>query len=353
MFRDQEDIVAAFLTKAIPLDTKTTKQETPLALAIRKKATDIVKRLVNAGAKTEIRNEEGNTALHLAAMDDLVDILQILREAGADIHARNNAGETPLHVAARHGAARAARWALAHGANPDDLDKHDRTFIDVAMRAGHLKFVQSFADIETVASSESTPDGENGATVPAASAPPRRTIALKVQDLASDAVDPQSHLLKCFLFGTVKGGAQRRSAQIFDMLLWFVAFPFLLCLVWEAFHVRLISPLITLTTETRKDSIYVVLQSVLNLGLVFFVSHLMIGHGEGNVPFRHFVPNIRRTIYFRLVHFVLLISLFFAGLGIRYTADSVFWLNFAIFWFVYVVIYAIFFLLWWNDTQTD
>ncbi|MCL2804992.1 MAG: ankyrin repeat domain-containing protein [Treponema sp.] len=73
------------------------------AAAMNDDATNF-KKLIEAGAKTDITINEGDTIMHFAATNpNLVfvhDIIDILLEKGADIHAVNTNGETPLHIAA-------------------------------------------------------------------------------------------------------------------------------------------------------------------------------------------------------------------------------------------------------------
>lgn len=50
----------------------------------------------------DLRNEDGSTALHKAAAYGDSDVVRRLLAAGADVNARDNDGRTPLHLAVRH-----------------------------------------------------------------------------------------------------------------------------------------------------------------------------------------------------------------------------------------------------------
>ncbi len=57
---------------------------------------EVIKCLLDRGAKIEAKDDNGNTALMLAAYNGKVDAIKILLDRGADIDAMNNVGETAL-----------------------------------------------------------------------------------------------------------------------------------------------------------------------------------------------------------------------------------------------------------------
>ena len=64
-------------------EAKQLKNATPLIYAARDGYTDIVKDLLEAGAKKEIKDSFGNTALKMAKCNNHADIVKILQDAGA------------------------------------------------------------------------------------------------------------------------------------------------------------------------------------------------------------------------------------------------------------------------------
>ncbi|KDO17787.1 hypothetical protein SPRG_16807 [Saprolegnia parasitica CBS 223.65] len=64
--------------------------ETALMLAARMGQTDVVRCLLKANAKVNLKNNRGETALWLAALSGHVDVVKQLLERYADIHIVNN-----------------------------------------------------------------------------------------------------------------------------------------------------------------------------------------------------------------------------------------------------------------------
>jgi len=155
-----------------PIDQKDKKGNTPLHLAVRSKTTrypalakqtssenQIVRFLIERGAKINLANNEGKTPLHVAARccnDEGIEILldagarvdavdtqgwtplhdaarksptgiEILIRAGADIEAQSKFGRTPLHVAANYNGAKQANTLLDRGANIHAKDDYGYT----------------------------------------------------------------------------------------------------------------------------------------------------------------------------------------------------------------------------------
>ena len=66
--------------------------------AVLRGQSDLVKNLVEHGARVNAAGEDGNTPLHTAAFLCRTEMVQLLLEKGASPHARNQRGETPVDV---------------------------------------------------------------------------------------------------------------------------------------------------------------------------------------------------------------------------------------------------------------
>ncbi|KAK6521321.1 hypothetical protein TWF506_001545 [Arthrobotrys conoides] len=88
----------------IEIDRKDNRGGTPLLNMLSRGSTDMVLRLLEAGADATAVDEKGNGAFHQAvsSLDDYVsqdiNTLKRLLESGTDINLRNQKGETVLHV---------------------------------------------------------------------------------------------------------------------------------------------------------------------------------------------------------------------------------------------------------------
>lgn len=110
---------------------------TPLGLAAFFKRRDVVKALLDRGAKPSVPSrDQGFTPLHSAVATDAAgsegDIVRLLLEAGADPNAKSREGGTPLHSAAFTGDLEIAELLLAYGADPNATDPRSLTPLDIA-----------------------------------------------------------------------------------------------------------------------------------------------------------------------------------------------------------------------------
>lgn len=87
---------------------------------------EVFQRLLEAGARTDVRNRWDWTPVHMASMGGCLPCLEQLRTRGLSLDARATAsrGESPLMLAAAKGQIPAMQWLIEHGADTAQRDDH-------------------------------------------------------------------------------------------------------------------------------------------------------------------------------------------------------------------------------------
>jgi hypothetical protein len=98
------DIAIFFINRGADVNSMDNEKETPLMTAVREGYTEVVKRLLEKGARTDVRDGNFNqTLLHLAAIRGYGDIAKILLSRGLDTNAQDIYNTTPITYAVVHG----------------------------------------------------------------------------------------------------------------------------------------------------------------------------------------------------------------------------------------------------------
>ena len=95
----------------------------------------MVKRLLEHGARSDVRDRLGRVPIHHAAGEGYATIIPILARSADEANAADNAGDTPLHMAAMNGRLAAARALLTAGANRCARNAQGRTPAEIASGA--------------------------------------------------------------------------------------------------------------------------------------------------------------------------------------------------------------------------
>ena len=114
----------------------------PLHLAAHYGHPDIVTLLLHNNAPVDLRstNQMANTSLHAAlAGRRAADVAKILLDAGADVNATQHGGWTALHAAAAHGDRRLVELLLSRGANAAAANNAGVTVAAIARERGHAE----------------------------------------------------------------------------------------------------------------------------------------------------------------------------------------------------------------------
>ena len=115
---------------------------TSLMIAAWEGHTEIVKVLLEAGAKVKKKGIEGRTALMFASARGHSSIVQALLDAGAKVNAKSNRNLTSLMIGANHGHTKTIKALLAKGAKVNAKDKRGWTALMGATQADHTEIVE-------------------------------------------------------------------------------------------------------------------------------------------------------------------------------------------------------------------
>ncbi|XP_021936634.1 ankyrin repeat and death domain-containing protein 1A-like isoform X5 [Zootermopsis nevadensis] len=120
----------------IKVDAVDLEQQTALYHAALGGHVGIVRRLVEAGAKTESRNKLGRTPLHAACEKGHVEVVEFLLHNDVDLDARDEDGDSPLHTAAENQQTHVVQLLLESGSQPDTESSKGFTPLHVASSKG-------------------------------------------------------------------------------------------------------------------------------------------------------------------------------------------------------------------------
>jgi ankyrin repeat protein len=118
-------------------DTATSTGICALTLVSQHGFTDVVRLLIERGAKVNPGNKRHDEPLYAAAKNGHAEIVDLLLAAGADVNSTNEYGHTPLMAAAIAGNEPIMRTLVAGGADPRAKDKFGRGVIHYAVSNKH------------------------------------------------------------------------------------------------------------------------------------------------------------------------------------------------------------------------
>lgn len=108
-------------------------RDKPLLNAVRYGRTDIIKKLIEAGAKTDLQDSDGHGLLHLAAQQGAEETARLLLEKGLEIDERDRQhGYTPLQWAVYYNRMQMVEFLLEQGADAHIKNNRGQTALQLA-----------------------------------------------------------------------------------------------------------------------------------------------------------------------------------------------------------------------------
>lgn len=136
------EMVKVLLNAGARVDLKSNDGRTALMNLSEKTSPEIIWSLISAGAKVNRKDERGDTPLIIAAAVENAPAVQALLDAGAKVNAKNKEGRTPLMAAAYEDRLENVRALLLAGADVHRKNENGETALSMARDYEYLKIVK-------------------------------------------------------------------------------------------------------------------------------------------------------------------------------------------------------------------
>lgn len=145
--KGQEDLVKALLDHGAKPDVAMKEGETPLYLAAEAGLAPGIVMLLRKGANANVRRSDGQSPIHSASWRCHLPAVEALVKGGATINAKRSNGDTALHLAAKRAAdpyplpsirpacLMTAKFLIANGADTNAVDREGRKVEEYLRRA--------------------------------------------------------------------------------------------------------------------------------------------------------------------------------------------------------------------------
>ena len=133
--KNNEEAVAALLSRGAWIDAKDWNNDTPLHEAASEGSAGAAVLLIEKGADLKAENENGNTPFFSALLSGrgyANDTVLAFLSHGVSVNIRDKSGSTPLHVIAGKGDINQALLLISKGAEVNAKDKKGKTPLDYA-----------------------------------------------------------------------------------------------------------------------------------------------------------------------------------------------------------------------------
>ncbi len=131
---NRDDVVRLLVDHGAKTETRENSDYQPLIQATHDRRLAAAQALIDMGADIEVKNSASQTPLIFAAHENQVETLELLIDNGANLDARDKLGNTALHYAATKGFGEVVRMLLEAGASRDIPNSNMNTAADMAAK---------------------------------------------------------------------------------------------------------------------------------------------------------------------------------------------------------------------------
>jgi len=135
--------VVSYVKKGVSIDGKNQARWTALAYACKYNHFDIVKFLVENGAKINEPVNTGSTPLAVALLAGYFDIADYLIKKNADINKPDIMSMSPLMWAVKDGNLKIIEYLISHGANINAVNSNGRSVVEIATSPEVVSFLKT------------------------------------------------------------------------------------------------------------------------------------------------------------------------------------------------------------------
>lgn len=140
------DIVKILIEKGARVNAKNAYGITALMLALDKDYTDIIKLLIDNNADINIKAIDGTTTLMMASSKGNIDIVNLLIQKGAWVNAKTDNGITALWMATQNGHTDVVKLLIENGAGLDIKATNGSTALMPAAQNGNTEIVKMLCE---------------------------------------------------------------------------------------------------------------------------------------------------------------------------------------------------------------
>ena len=179
----------------------------PLHYAAINGEVELVRVLLNKGAKVDARNSHGKTPLHNGVVSGKTEIVELLLNKGTNVNHRDNSDITSLHLAVENGTKDIIELLLARGANVNAKALDGKTSLHVAVERGYIEIVEHLLEHGASVNATYTYRAQEGYTPMRLAIEKRYEQVVQLLLVYGASIDAQDKDNKAVLHFAVKNGS--------------------------------------------------------------------------------------------------------------------------------------------------